>query len=218
MLPKFLYGTYKRYKSDTAIFISWLVETAKACGNEASIDRGEKIKPSVQSGKKSTSSTQQHKIKLKELRNLGYAIAQSAISVSPLVLATAKRAIALRKRCAKWFSSSRKGSDNSDEGHSYFISVLEEVIELLEPKSNKGTSSTSQQNGSKPEDEANVPDTTLTNRFLDLSVLETKNKVNENPPGMPARRLDIQVHEGDEDDEGIFSLMCFRIYCMFEDL
>ncbi len=32
MLPGFLESTYKRYKSDTSIFIKWLSENAKLCG------------------------------------------------------------------------------------------------------------------------------------------------------------------------------------------
>lgn len=129
MLPKFLYSSYKRYKADTGTFVSWLVDTAKKCGYEANsqADPAE-VKGNTNAKPKSTpSSDRQQKISLRELSVVAETIANSAFEVPAVVIATAKRAIALRKRCAKWFTSSQKTTslDGSNEKHSHFINVLE---------------------------------------------------------------------------------------------
>lgn len=39
MLPKFLVGSYKRYKADTDLFTAWLVETAAKAGHQLELGR-----------------------------------------------------------------------------------------------------------------------------------------------------------------------------------
>ncbi len=55
MLPKFLYGSYKRYKSDTTAFVDWLIDAAKNCGSD-----GTTKEPDI------SSKGSKHKIDLRE--------------------------------------------------------------------------------------------------------------------------------------------------------
>jgi hypothetical protein len=102
MLPKFLYGTFKRYKDDTDALVKYIVDKAKRCGHEIKLQQaGHGLKAT--SGKKAFKATRKdvsQKITLKDLKNLANTIVESNIQISPVIVATARRAISLRKRCA----------------------------------------------------------------------------------------------------------------------
>jgi hypothetical protein len=87
MLPKFLYGTYKRYRDDTSALINYLIETAKKCGHEAA---EQSILPANgQSGKASKTSPEgtNRRIALKQLSALARTVAESTLEVSPVIIA-----------------------------------------------------------------------------------------------------------------------------------
>lgn len=145
MLPQFLYGSYRRYKADTATFIDWLVETAKNCGYQATLKESSTATGKPASNQNSCTSTElpKCKISLREISRIAQTIAKSAVDVLPVVLATVKRAISSRKRCASWFSTSRKEADFPNKRHSHFIKALEELCETLEWKSPKHSAASS---------------------------------------------------------------------------
>lgn len=140
VLPKFLYGTYKRcvmgnvqhltsnldwhslhsYKADTATYLDWLIETAKKWGHQVALQQPSG--PSKeQSGKKIDNLARAYEIQisLKELDAAARAVASSGLEVPSLIIAAAKRAIALRKRCRRWYSGRKDHADEPDF-HSYF--------------------------------------------------------------------------------------------------
>ena len=216
MLPKFLYGSYKRYKADTTTFVDWLIETAKKCGNPATL---EKNPDGRQKSKKSTEAPK-YKLNLEELSRLAQTVAQSSVKVPPVVLAAVKRAISLRKRCASWFSASHKRADRANETHSHFIEVLERLCEVLEWKSPKpaaasaGASKSQTTAGEHQELEA-----LANNSFAALSLEGAKNA--EQPsidqPASPEEGL-VEIDEGEADDDNPYSLLFLHLFCMFEDL
>lgn len=57
MLPKFLYGSYKRYNSDTDQFTEWLVETAEKCRNKYKAEPADPTAKGPEKDKALTSST-----------------------------------------------------------------------------------------------------------------------------------------------------------------
>ncbi|KAJ3367588.1 hypothetical protein GGF31_007401 [Allomyces arbusculus] len=72
---------------------------------------------------------------------LAQAIADSFVEVPLQVLTWARRAIRARRQCASWFRDAPSlvdgcadDDDNEDAKHAHFISVLERVVEILEPR------------------------------------------------------------------------------------
>lgn len=103
-------------------------------------------------------------------------MAKSQTTVPPFVLATVKRAISLRKRCTAWFSSSRGTAGVSDQKHSHFIKVLEDLCERLEWRSPKhSTMSSSQDPSNDILDRVKDQSVATNNSFAVLSLGETEN-------------------------------------------
>ncbi len=203
MLPKFLYGTYKRYKDDTTTFLNWIVEAAKQCGHSLQTNG------TSNNGNKPKSKAAQtsHKISLKELSDLANVVAKSNLTVSPLIIATAQRAVSLRKKCARFYS--RQKAD--DAGHSHFISILEQFCELLDRRSQKTTSAPDEQKA------ATQSIMLAGTRFAQLTLDEDEALHTDevSSPKMTAPRVQL---EDEEDDDGPFSMLFFKLYCLFEDL
>ena len=143
-LPKFLVGSYKRYKSDTNQFLEWLDRTAKECSPPVETP---KLKPNMsqyakrKAKKNAAEKTPVHKkplptdkVALSHFVTLAKVIADSGrqIRVPRLVAVLISRAIALRKRCSAWFLKHGKGETEANSGHTHFVAVLEEVLHILE--------------------------------------------------------------------------------------
>ena len=158
------------------------------------------------------------------------------VKVPALILYLLRSAIALRKRCAKWFQNNGANEELEADNlqHSHFIGVLEEVLHTLEPNSvsdstnsaHKGMhsqSKTTSQNiaGAKSETELDI----LTNLYDVLSIEE--NALDEQPtadtatsaknvasskttPPTPPKKL-YEVEPTDED-------LIFAFFCFFYDL
>ncbi|KAI0021009.1 hypothetical protein F4780DRAFT_739756 [Xylariomycetidae sp. FL0641] len=207
MLPKFLYGSYKRYKTDTSTFVDWIINAAKKCGCEATLQ--------PQRATEASSKASRYKVTLQELRRLAQAIADTNTKVPSIVLATVTRAIALRKRCANWFSTGRTGAVAANEKHSHFIDVLEELVELL------GWHSVQHSHNASAPDKAETPNP-LANRFAGLTVeeIEEADEADETAIEMPvpSDRGLVEIDEEDGPGEDEYSQMMFHIFCLFEDL
>ena len=162
MLPKFLVGSYRRYKADTTRFSTWLVETAASCGT--SIDG---IAANNDGG-----NTQ--KIPLRSYSTLVNAIVEAGISLPKSVGAVVERAISLRKHCAKVIQAARPGSKESNAGHSHFITVLEDALRCLSssnnPSSKEQINKTMTEEGPHALTTAEDEYTNVSNRFAALAV------------------------------------------------
>ncbi|KAJ5700971.1 hypothetical protein N7493_012017 [Penicillium malachiteum] len=174
MLPKFLKGSYSRYKDDTNSIGAWLLETASKCGYSAPplISKGSK-KMEKKNQANTFANPVKYRITIKNLQVLADVVAKSSLTVPGPIIDTAKRAIRLRKEVNSWFLG--KGDIDDNERHEHFVSALERICETLEPKASKYLKSDakqpSQKSDAKDEDEDLSP---FSNRFAALTVEEPK--------------------------------------------
>ena len=160
MLPPGLQSTYKTYKEDTNIIATWLAVNAKRCGYPADLldrvgapDAGKAVQASTRLKGKARKKAQDpakgtpapvkplsqvenptYILKVKEFISLAeyiVACAKPLIKVPGTLVKALDRAILLRKN----FSSVTETSDAADEGHAYFLGVLEKTREVLKPRS-----------------------------------------------------------------------------------
>jgi hypothetical protein len=127
-------GSYKRYKSDTDRLIQWLTESAVTLGYELKLEAQQLPKKKNKKKKKKTvtpASPQKHKISSSKFLIIAQTISESAIAVPAVVLQFARQAASCRKRCAKWFMG-RSEHEASNQTHQNFISVIENVADILE--------------------------------------------------------------------------------------
>ncbi|MCJ1441023.1 MAG: hypothetical protein MMC23_001509 [Stictis urceolatum] len=152
MLPDLLVDSYKRYKADTTIFITWLVETAESCGfvrhspppqqqiGHAQIGRLKgrarieaKAHPNSVNAKSVPPS---YPVSIDDLLPWARTMAHftKPRQLVPMhVLKAASKAIERRKECSTWFQNHRPSCGDSNITHSYFIQVLEAVLIELKP-------------------------------------------------------------------------------------
>lgn len=220
-MPKFLYGTYRKYKADTTDFVRWLVKTAKKSGHDVLLQTERQDAASCtnekRKGKKSKNLAQaSHKISLKQLTALAHALADSGTKLPPLILKNAQRAIALRKRCAKWFASGKDDGTSEPDTHSHFISVLEQICDMLGGKS-RGQGNTTISGRANVEPVAASKKTTVleSNTFSHPTLEETLEE-DTTPPASPDKQFEIE--EEDSDSESIDSVLFLTLFCLFEDL
>lgn len=155
MLPEFLVGSYRQYKQDTKFIATWLGTTAKSFGYSS-----ESIPPETDTTKaKSNHKTKNGKPKTKKQKRdaarripreqrkyiisiqeflplAQYIVAhiKSPSKVPSSVVSAIKRAVEARKDTSDWFKSNAAASD----GHDHFLSILEQVLSILEPYSSSG--------------------------------------------------------------------------------
>ena len=128
------------------------------------------------------------------------------------------RAISSRKRCTTYFESITASDDSdtkhSNYTHSYYVSLLEEVILALQPRFAVSSGSISSKAHSQSDDNFEV----LVNRFEALDLEESA----EQPDGeeqvpVESNGLVYEV-ETPKDDKGVKAEKLFAIFCLFDDL
>ena len=122
-------GSYRQYKNDTSIFMTWLSQAARVCGY--SPPASSKVKTQQECDSRAT--TTRFGTPVKEILIQARTVVESAIPalVTPhVILKVAKRAIATRKQVTARFNALMANSEANDS-HVYFTSVLEEAVELL---------------------------------------------------------------------------------------
>ncbi|EFX01325.1 hypothetical protein CMQ_6267 [Grosmannia clavigera kw1407] len=172
MLPGFLLSSYQHYKHDTAIVTSWLVNTAKENGYDASLAGTAVAKPSRLKGKarklmkeelarsgkhtgdgvkKATGHKHTYKYVLRTIDFVPLAQFIAAVTKPkpvemPLTMAsTINRVIRVRKSFAMILKKENIETDEeSDLKHSHFVNVLQRVRDVLQPLGNFSGSSGAQ--------------------------------------------------------------------------
>jgi hypothetical protein len=157
MLPECFIDSYKRYKADTTKIAIWLAESAEISGfpnknsilqpSKTAVNQQPKVKlkgrarklarDAANADKKAltqsaTPKQQRYVVRTKDFVPMAMAIASCQppkTKPSTATLEVFRRSIAARKSCAKWYAA---GSDGN-EGHQYFIRVLEEALSILKP-------------------------------------------------------------------------------------
>ncbi|KAF7908336.1 uncharacterized protein EAF01_004091 [Botrytis porri] len=163
---------YRRYKEDTSVFATWLLNTAESCGYNPGYDdeipKPQSMQPSTRlkgkarkEAKRATIGstlnvqTKLRYISTKEILLQAEIVAKHKkppMEMPKYILNILERAIRARTRCASWFCSTETNqhTDQSNRTHAYFISILEKALATLEPcvRKEKGAGSSSQIRGS----------------------------------------------------------------------
>ncbi|KAE9369320.1 hypothetical protein N431DRAFT_413162 [Stipitochalara longipes BDJ] len=242
MLPSFLESTYKKYKNDTSVLLKWLCYNGSKCGyqlSEPSKSKDKTTKAPRLKGKarkqakeassdgSTTSKTDQSEhrtVSSKDLVPLANSIACSTdplITVPSYIMRAALRAISARKRCNVYFRSKTDGDDSAEEknqSHSYFISLIEEVVMALQPRF--ATSA-----GAKNEELVSTPTIIdledLENRFAALEVEELAGSDSEiaEVQAVPSPTSEVICKvEPSREREYLEQEKLFAIFCLFDDL
>ncbi|TVY18008.1 hypothetical protein LARI1_G007450 [Lachnellula arida] len=242
MLPSFLDGTYNRYKNDTSTFVRWLSENAQRCGYVTTVKTTTPIPPTktprlkgkarkeakkTESSKPASSSdatgTSQKSVNyslvsLKDLLPSAIAIVDSkdpVVLVPVNIIRAGLRAVSARKRCAEYYKNNEAAQSN--HSHSYFISLMEQVMKALQPR----FATTNAESATKPEDSRPTQDIFehLENRFAVLDVEEPSEQDDVGATtavpnvSQPVYRLETPENSQDVEEEKTFA-----IFCLFDDL
>ncbi len=158
---------------------------------------------------------------LQELLPLAQAIfnSKNPIKIPSEIMRAGFRAVSARKRCAGYFKDNTDPRDaetaRANQGHSYFISLMEEVIMALQPcfERSSGTEQAAKQDlkttGSSIED--------LENKFAALEVEEPINRSDDAQPSdskapQPFYELELPKNKENAQAEKLFAL-----FCLFDD-
>lgn len=194
-LPSFLTGSYKRYKSDTEQFATWLAETAaKHCD------------PSLLPNRKNDKTpNKSHKLSAKDFTTFSELIANHSprIEVPQVIAGAARRAISLRRRFARHLSR--------DKGHSHFIGVLERALQVLHVPDDVVSTSSVPSSSSSTEEAAN--------RF---SVLDLEEPLEDERGGkrtkIEATSEERTKYELEDDFDGKDDVLMLICFCLLNDL
>ena len=153
MLPNHHAGTYELYKADTDVIANWLANTARQCGYASDQTNAQASEPPKQEqgprlkGKArklakdaaakaqetNEASTPVRIVAVRDFVTLAGQIStykkQPPVKVPSEIARSLNRAITLRKDHALWFQASQ----TADDGHNFFIGILEQVKERLKP-------------------------------------------------------------------------------------
>ncbi|KAJ5748951.1 uncharacterized protein N7511_010647 [Penicillium nucicola] len=224
MLPEFLQSSYARYKADTNTFATWLLETANQCGYQptglaAAIPTAKKGK---HKGKHHglNADPLQYSANIQDLQKLAEVIANSALTVPTSVLTIAKRAIKLRKAVTSWFLG--QGGSEKNKRHAHFITVLEQICDNLEWKTDLPSKPDAKQ--PPPTSEAQGDDANgdrILNRFAVLTVEEPQETTETQPAPAESKKIvkvNVIVEEGNEPSDAYLGPLFFKTLCLFQDL
>ncbi|TGO12718.1 hypothetical protein BTUL_0083g00210 [Botrytis tulipae] len=237
MLPSNLAGSYRRYKEDTNVFATWLLNTAETCGyNPGDGDKtpkpqlaqpstrlkGKARKEAKKAAIDSTPILETKYISTKEMLLQAEIIAKHKkppVEMLKNIRNTLERAIKARTRCASWFRNTKtdQHADKSNRTHAYFISILEKALATLESCTRKekgtGSSSDSQIRGSSAAHSTNI-----------YGMLEVEDVGAENPDittddiinaSKSKTKKHLNICEMEIEDKIDLE---FVVFCFFEDL
>jgi hypothetical protein len=160
-------------------------------------------------------------VSLKELLPLAQAIVNSKypIKIPSEIMRAGFRAVSARKKCAGYFKNNTDPRDTetarANQGHSYFISLMEEVIMALQPcfALSSGVDQTA-----KPDSKTkrySIED--LENKFVALEVEEPTERSNDaqltnSKAPEPFYELEVPKNKENAEAEKLFAL-----FCLFDD-
>jgi hypothetical protein len=232
-LPDFLFDSHKRYKADTDRVAAWLAETAQKFGHALKSQpsmsrpagsarlkgkaRKEAREKAATTSPTTTAVAVPYTITTQEFTSLAELIANRSppIKVPQFILTLLRSAIALRKRCSDWFQSKATHEGAKNLTHSHFITVLERVLQILEPHSPSKTITTSIEADSQVENMTNIFDVlNIEEDELNESVVTTPTTQIVGLPQDVASDIPPRRYEVEADKEEVY----FALYCFFDDL
>jgi len=210
MLPSLLADTYCRYKQDTDDIATWLATTAKRFGLSSDILTGNSKIPAQQKSKrlkgkarkeakqvsssdtspKPSTSAPKYTIAVKDFITLAEFLASKPdVKVPALVWETIERAISLRQDHNDYYAQQQAATNGIDDGHAYFLGVLEKVRNVLKPR--RQTRPTPPRRQTAPSrDPTDDVEARLGNMFATLTVEEPSESFLNTPNIAPAAEND----------------------------
>lgn len=136
--------TYKRYKTFTDGFEKWMIKVGKQRGLEIAEQAEAAALAAAAKEKKKNGRPKSYNILKKDMLPMAEAIAESGIPDEDVSgLADLKDAIRLRKEVNEWYRHMKL----SDEQHPLFISLLDHVLKILDPRKKLGGKKPSRKTG-----------------------------------------------------------------------
>ncbi|KAI4714589.1 hypothetical protein J4E89_000270 [Alternaria sp. Ai002NY15] len=152
MLPDDIANSYREYKADTEIFVTWLVETASRCGfvpsttapsHATAAATGGRLKGKARAAEPKVRS-QACKITINDLKTCATAVVEKPpkkFAVPLYASRAAARAIRHRTKSTLWHEAQTQNVDEdlqhafaaSNEAHATFTGTLEYALDLLKP-------------------------------------------------------------------------------------
>ncbi|TGO48355.1 hypothetical protein BOTNAR_0479g00010 [Botryotinia narcissicola] len=237
MLPSYLAGSYRRYKEDTNVFATWLLNAAETCGYNPGDDnetpkpqlaqpstrlKGKARKEANKAAIDSTPIPQTKYISTKEMLLQAEIIAKHKkppVEMPKNIWNTLERAIRARTRCASWFRNTKtdQHADKSNRTHAYFMSILEKTLATLEPCTRKekgtGSSSDSQIRGSSAAHSTNIYGMLEVEDFGAENLDITTDGIINASKSKTKKHLNICEMEIEDKID-----LEFVVFCFFEDL
>ncbi|OTA85081.1 hypothetical protein M434DRAFT_16208 [Hypoxylon sp. CO27-5] len=218
MLPEFLSNSYKQYKYDTSVFITWLGHAAKSCGY---ISKAKEVPTTVLDG---NIKPMKHAVSTRELVAQVSTVSSSnaGIRIPENIKTYLKRAIDARQRCSDWYENTEhKTGVHDGGGHRHFIKVLQDALAKLGGlEEDRGTTPKSDVKRLSPKDKEIVQ---LENRLSHLNIEGVDESHHLSPTKIALvtgnieqdipKSVDVVELEGERAFENAFSVFCF-----FEDL
>lgn len=210
MLPSLLADTSRRYKQDTDDIATWLATAAKRFGFSSDILTGNSEIPAQQKSKrlkgrarkeakqisssvtslKPSTSAPKYTITVKDFITLAEFLAlRPDVNVPAPVWETIERAISLRQAHNDYHAQQQAATNGIDDGHAYFLGVLEKVRDVLKPR--RRTVPTPTQGQAAPSsDPTEDVEVRLDNMFAALTVEEPSQDFLNAPEIAPAAKSD----------------------------
>ncbi|KAL8669911.1 MAG: hypothetical protein Q9168_005518 [Polycauliona sp. 1 TL-2023] len=188
---------------------------------------GSSKRPGAEPSGPPSSPTIKYTITTGELLRQAEAVASSHLEhhvrMPATLRAVVERAIRARKRCSEWFRQSGVSNQYADQQHIYFIGILEQSMQILEPCIEPSGQDPEQGSLSPEHDETtNSTAKHLSSRnlqeSLDVDPADTFDSGSDSGKSASAPGADgNNVYELDFED-GFDEELAFIIFCFFEDL
>jgi hypothetical protein len=229
-------STYQIYKQGTSQVITWLGKTAALCGYGAfrtsEISHTKKTPKKGSKNKQNDSSDLQsqivnHTISTKELPILAMFISKHFEDVSdftalPCILEVLKDVIIRRKDWGKKFKMPDRNIAASNVRHEHFVTVLEEVYQILGGIMKALHLGTVQSLKDASKEGKPFEEKELSNMFATLDIEESQDQDGvvttpiQGPSSAPAPVVTYELEDNLDEEEVYFSIYCF--FKDFQDL
>ncbi|KAJ5581926.1 hypothetical protein N7535_000546, partial [Penicillium sp. DV-2018c] len=155
-----------------------------------------------------------------DLQKLAQVVASSSQTVPKSVLTIAKRAIKLRKAVTSWFLG--QGDSANNKRHAHFITVLEQICDNLEWKTNQPSKPDAKQPPPTSEAESDDPNgDRFLNKFAVLTVEEPRETTEPQPAPAESKKIvkvDVVEEEENEAADSYLGQLFFKTLCLLQDL
>ncbi|KAJ5551508.1 hypothetical protein N7461_006206 [Penicillium sp. DV-2018c] len=155
-----------------------------------------------------------------DLQKLAQVVASSSQTVPKSVLTIAKRAIKLRKAVTSWFLG--QGDSANNKRHAHFITVLEQICDNLEWKTNQPSKPDAKQPPPTSEAESDDPNgDRFLNKFAVLTVEKPRETTETQPPPAESKKIvkvDVVEEEEIEAADSYLGQLFFKTLCLLQDL